>query len=297
MEEEIFYSGFVSVIGRPNAGKSTLINYILGEKVVITSDKPQTTRNKIQCVYNGENSQIIFLDTPGMHKPKHKLGEKMVKAVDESLNEMDAILFVIDVSVPFGKGETMLVERLARLSTPVILVMNKMDLVDEDLAREKTEKIKEKLSPESIHYISALYGNNLVDLLGELENLMPEGPKYYPEDQLIDQPERFVVSELIREKLLNYTQEEIPHSVAVEIMLMENREDQDLIDIEAVIYVERESQKKIVIGRRGKLLKKVGQEARRDIENLLGSQIYLDLWVKNQKDWRNRERFLRELGY
>ncbi len=296
-EEGCFYSGFVAVVGRPNAGKSTLINQFMEQKVVITSDKPQTTRNKIQCIYNGDNSQIVFVDTPGIHKPKHKLGEKMVRSAENSLNEMDVILAVIDGSVPFGTGEKVLLQRLQNTDTPVILVINKVDLVDQSTVDDKLQEMYTYISPWSVHYISALKGDNIDQLLTELESLMPEGPQYYPEDQIVDQPERFVVSELVREKLLANTKEEIPHSVAVEVMTMTAREEKNIIDIEAVIYVERESQKKIVIGKGGKLIKKVGEQARHDIENLLGSQVFLDIWVKDQKDWRNKERFLRELGY
>ncbi|OWZ83068.1 GTPase Era [Natranaerobius trueperi] len=293
----MFSSGFVSVIGRPNSGKSTLINYILGQKVVITSDKAQTTRNQIQCIYNGSNSQLVFIDTPGVHKPKHRLGEKMLKSVERSLNEMDALMLVIDASVALGKGDKFVIEKLSNISSPIILVMNKIDLVDMETAKEKADKLKQLFKPTKTYYISALKGDNVQDLLKDLENLMPEGPQYYPEDQIVDHPERFVISEIVREKLLHYTQEEIPHSLAVEILSVSNRENKDLIDVEGVIYVERESQKKIVIGKKGNLLKKIGKEARQDIERLLGSHIYLDLWVKEKKDWRNKERFLKDLGY
>ncbi len=297
MTDTNFRSGFISVIGRPNSGKSTLINTMIGEKAVITSDKPQTTRNNIRCVLNGEDYQIVFVDTPGIHKPKHKLGEKMLAAAERSLNEMDLILLIVDASVAFGKGDKMLAEKLSKVSSPVFLVMNKMDKTDFGTAKLKADRLLEIFLPTQVYYISALAGLNVAELKRELLDYIYEGPQYFPPDQLVDQPEKFVVAELIREKLLKYTEQEIPHSIAVEITSLKERAERELVDIDAVIYVERSSQKRIVIGKGGNLLKKVGQEARQEIENLLGIQVFLDLWVKEQKDWRNKERFLKELGY
>lgn len=297
MENSIFRSGFVSVVGRPNSGKSTLINQLIGEKAVITSDKPQTTRQNIRCILNGKNYQVVFVDTPGMHKPKHRLGEKMLAAAEDSLNEMDLILLVVDSAVPFGKGDEMLAKKLGRVKSPVFLVMNKMDRTDFSSAKLKANELMGYFSPHSVYYISALQGLHVNEMLTELLTFIPEGPQYFPPEYLVDQPEKYRIAELIREKLLKYTAEEIPHSLAVEIAHISEREDKALVDIDAVIYVERPSQKKIVIGRKGNVLKKVGQEARQEIEKMLELQVFLDLWVKEQKDWRNKERFLKELGY
>lgn len=292
-----FRSGFVTVIGRPNAGKSTLLNTLLGEKLLIVSDKPQTTRNKIRCILTTDTAQVVFIDTPGIHHAKSLLGEGMVQAALTTLDEVDAILFVVDASVPLGPGDRYIAEQLSRVNTPVFLVLNKVDLAAaRQLAKLETEWQTLLARAEKVVHISALTGYNVDLLYEQLVALMPEGPKYYPDDMVIDQPERFVAAELIREKILQLTHEEIPHAVAVVIEEMKER-DNDLVYVGATIYVERESQKGIIIGKRGSMLKAIGEAARSDIEHLLGSKIYLDLWVKTRRDWRNQQAGLRQLGY
>ncbi len=293
----MFRSGFVSLLGRPNVGKSTLVNMLIGEKVVITSDKPQTTRNKIHCILNRENSQLIFIDTPGMHKPKHKLGESMVRTAKRTQKEVDAILLLMDASSYYGPGDKHILDIISEIETPTILVINKIDLVSFDKAKELGDIVSREYSFDEIFYVSALKGGNLTELVDYLITLMPKGPKYYPDDMITDQPERIVVAELIREKLLQLTEEEVPHSIAVEVEKMAARENKDIIDINALIYVERKSQKGIVIGKGGNLLKKVGELSRRDIESLLGSSVFLELWVKEKKNWKNKAGFLQNLGY
>ncbi len=293
----MFKSGFVSLVGRPNVGKSTLVNSLIGEKLVITSDKPQTTRNRISCVLNRENAQLIFIDTPGMHKPRHKLGENMVRISERTLNEVDAVMFLLDASTYFGSGDKYIVDLISKAKTPGILVINKIDLVTMEEAKKLEEEVNLSRYFDSVFYISALKGENLTELVDYLVDLMPEGPKYYPDDMITDQPERIIVAELIREKLLHLTEEEVPHSIAVEIENMVKRQKKDIIDINAIIYVERKSQKGIVIGKGGQLLKKVGELARRDIEYLLGTPVFLELWVKEKKDWKNKAGFLHNLGY
>ena len=293
----MFRSGFVSLLGRPNVGKSTLVNMLIGEKIVITSDKPQTTRNKIHSILNRENAQLIFIDTPGMHKPKHRLGENMVRVAQRTQREVDAVLLLIDGSTYFGPGDKYILEILNNIETPVVLVINKTDLVDMDKAKEFGEQVSREYNFDQIFYVSALKGENLDGLIDYLITLMPEGPKYYPDDMITDQPERLLIAELVREKLLHHTSEEVPHSIAVEVDKMSKREGKELIDINAIIYVERKSQKGIVIGKGGKLLKKVGELARKDIEHLLGSPVFLQLWVKEKRDWKNKAGFLQNMGY
>ena len=265
MENKHFKSGFVAVIGRPNVGKSTLINSLIGQKIAIMSDKPQTTRNKIMCVLTTDNEQVIFLDTPGIHKPLHKLGEYMVKAAEGTLKEVDAIL-------------------------------NKLDLIDRQSVLPIIEKYTKAYDFAGVVPISAKEKMNLDSLLAELNKYLPEGPQYYPADTVTDQPERLIAAEMIREKVLHLTRDEIPHAIAVDIEEMKSRAN-DKVYIRATIYVERESQKGIVIGKRGALLKEIGALARKDIETMLGSKTYLDLWVKVKKDWRDRSNVLRELGF
>jgi len=291
-----YKSGFVAVIGRPNVGKSTLINSLIGQKVVIMSDKPQTTRNKILCVLTLSDSQILFIDTPGIHKPKHKLGEYMVQTAEATLREVDVILFVVDATEEMGAGEKYILERLAGINTPVILTVNKID----QIAKQQVLPIIQKYTAchdfTGVVPISALEHTNLEGLVTEIKKYLEPGPQYYPSDMITDQPERLVIAELIREKVLHLTREEIPHAIAVDIEEITTRPNDDLY-VRAVIYVERESQKGIVIGARGSLLKEVGRQARSDIENLLGSKVFLDLWVKVKKDWRNRDGILRNFGY
>lgn len=289
-------SGFVSVIGRPNVGKSTLINSLIGQKVVIMSDKPQTTRNKIMCVLTLDDAQILFIDTPGIHKPKHKLGEYMLKAAENTLREVDVIFFVVDATEDIGGGERYILELLSLVKTPVILVVNKIDKIEKTKLLPIIQKYSACYEFVGVVPISAMEHTNLDGLITEVKKYLEPGPQYYPEDMITDQPERLVIAEMIREKVLHATRDEIPHSIAVDIEEITTRANEDLY-IRAVVYVERESQKGIVIGAKGQLLKEVGKLARIDIENLLGSKIFLDLWVKVKKDWRNKEGSLRSFGY
>ena len=296
MTEKGFKSGFISIIGRPNVGKSTFMNKVLGQKVAIMSDKPQTTRNKIQGVHTTEASQMIFIDTPGIHKPKHQLGEHMMKVARNTLRETEAILFLVNVAEEIGRGDEYIIDMLKNTETPIILVMNKIDLVHPDKLIEQIEVYKDKLPFAEVVPISALQGNNVDRLLEVIEGYLPEGPMYYPEDRITDHPEHFIVGELIREKALHLTSQEIPHAIGVEVERMK-ADDRGTINVAAVIYVERDSQKGMVIGKNGKMLKEIGKLARIDIETLLGSRVYLELWVKVQKDWRNKSQFIRSLGY
>lgn len=291
-----FKSGFVSIIGRPNVGKSTLLNQVVGQKVAIMSDKPQTTRNKIHGVYTTETSQIVFLDTPGIHKPQSKLGDYMMKVAESTFREVDAILFLVDVVEGIGGGDRYIIDQLHDVKTPVILVLNKIDQVHPETLLPVIEKYSKLYDFAEIIPISARNGNNVTTLLEQTMKYLSEGPQYYPADQITDHPEQFVCAELIREKILHLTREEIPHSIAVAIEDMKV-EPNGIVHISAIIFVERDSQKGIIIGKKGDLLKEIGKRARHDIESLLGSKIFLELWVKVQKDWRNHERVLRELGF
>lgn len=291
-----FKSGFVAIIGRPNVGKSTLMNQVIGQKIAIMSDKPQTTRNKIHGVYTASDSQIVFLDTPGIHKRQSKLGDYMNTVALKTLNEVEAVLFLVDVAEGIGGGDKFIIEQLKKISTPVFLVLNKIDQVHPEALLPIIVEYKDLYPFAEIVPISALNGNNVNTLLEQISKYLPPGPKYYPDDQVTDHPEQFVVAELIREKILHLTREEIPHSIAVAIEDMKVQEN-GVVYIAAVIYVERDSQKGIVIGKQGSLLKEVGKLARKDIENLLGSRAFLELWVKVKKDWRNQERILKDLGF
>ena len=291
-----FKSGFVAIVGRPNVGKSTFMNYVLGQKIAIMSDKAQTTRNKIQGVYTKDNAQIVFLDTPGIHKPKHELGEFMVKSAYSALKEVDAVLFMVNVSEKRGPGDDFIIEKLKGIKTPIFLVLNKIDLVTPEVLLERVESYKDALDFAGVFPISVLQGNNVNELMEALINALPEGPQYYPADQITDHPEYFVVSELIREKILQLPQEEIPHSVAVTVDKMQ-KDEFDKVHVYANIIVERKSQKGIIIGKGGRLLKEIGTRARRDIQQLLGNKVYLELWVKVEKDWRKRKSNLQEYGY
>ncbi|MBC8078751.1 MAG: GTPase Era [Gorillibacterium sp.] len=291
-----YKSGFVAIVGRPNVGKSTLMNKVIGQKIAIMSDKPQTTRNKIHGVYTKEDLQIVFLDTPGIHKPQSKLGDYMMKVAEGTLKEVDAVLFLVNVDEELGGGDRFIIERLKDVTTPVILVLNKIDKITPDALFPIITAYKDLYHFAEIVPVSALRGNNVDTLLTQVEKFLPEGPQYYPADQVTDHPEQFVCAELIREKLLMLTREEIPHSIAVAIedMMVESS---GMVRIRAVIYVERDSQKGIIIGKKGALLKEVGQLARKDIETLLGSKTFLEIWVKVKKDWRNQERVLNDLGF
>lgn len=292
-----FKSGFIAIIGRPNVGKSTFLNRVIGQKIAIMSDKPQTTRNKVQGVLTLDDAQLIFIDTPGIHKPKHKLGDFMLRIAQNTLKEVDLVLFMINAEEGYGPGDEYIIEKLQAVHTPIFLVINKIDKVHPDRLLPLIELYSEKFSFSEIVPISALEGNNVETLLEQLKNYLPEGPQFYPADQVTDHPERFIVSELIREKALHLTREEIPHSLAVVIDKMEKRDENDVIHIMATVIVERDSQKGIIIGKQGSMLKEIGKRSRLDIENLLGSKVYLELWVKVQKDWRNKMTHLRDFGF
>lgn len=291
-------SGFVALIGRPNVGKSTLLNQILGQKIAIISDKPQTTRNRIQGVYTEDRGQVIFIDTPGIHKPKHRLGDFMVKIAQTTLNEVDLILFLVDAKEGRGRGDDFIMERLKNIDTPVFLVINKIDEVHPDELLPFIDDYHKSFPFAEIIPVSALKGNNVTTLIDQIFNYLEEGPQYYPEDQVTDHPERFIMEELIREKVLHLTHEEVPHSIAVEIERIEQTDKKrGTVFVGAVIIVERPSQKGIIIGKQGKMLKEIGTLARKDIEALLGSKVFLEIWVKVEKDWRNKPRYLKEFGY
>jgi GTPase len=292
-----FKSGFISIIGRPNVGKSTFLNRVIGQKIAIMSDKPQTTRNKVQGVLTESDAQLIFIDTPGIHKPKHKLGDFMMKVAQNTLKEVDLVLFMVNAEEGFGRGEEFIIEKFQAIKTPVFLIINKIDKIHPDELLPIIETYKEKYPFKEIVPISALEGNNVERLLEQIKAYLPEGPQFYPADQVTDHPERFIISELIREKALHLTREEIPHSLAVVIDKIERQGNKDIIHVMATVIVERDSQKGIIIGKKGGMLKEIGQRARADIENLLGSKVFLELWVKVQKDWRNKMSQLRDFGF
>ena len=296
MKEKQHKSGFIAVIGRPNVGKSTLINSLIGQKIAIMSDKPQTTRNRILCILTRPEAQIVFLDTPGIHKPKHKLGEYMVKVAEGTLKEVDAIFFVVDATEKMGPGEYYILERLQATAKPVILVVNKLDLIEKEQVLPIISHYTDKYPFVGVVPISAKEETNLDALIEEVEKYLPEGPQYYPEDMVTDQPERLIVAELVREKALQLTRDEVPHAIAVDVDEMKARDNGDTY-IRATIYVERDSQKGILIGAKGSMLKEIGRLARADIEMLLGTRVFLDLWVKVKKDWRDRDSVLRGFGF
>lgn len=293
----VYKSGFISIIGRPNVGKSTFLNRVIGQKIAIMSDKPQTTRNKIQGVLTTDDAQFIFIDTPGIHKPKHKLGDFMMKVAQNTLKEVDLILFMVNAEEGFGRGEQFIIEKFHSIPTPVFLVINKIDKVHPDELLTIIDNYKDKHHFAEIVPISALEGNNVENLLELIKKYLPEGPQYYPSDQVTDHPERFIISELIREKALHLTREEVPHSLAVVIDKIERNEDSGVVHVMATVIVERDSQKGIIIGKQGRMLKEIGKRARIDIEHLLGSKVYLELWAKVEKDWRNKLSQIRDFGY
>ncbi len=292
-----YKSGFVTIIGRPNVGKSTLLNYVIGEKISIISNKPQTTRNKIQCVYTEDDFQIVFLDTPGIHKPKNKLGEFMVGAAKNTLDEVDVIVWLVDESTEIGPGDKYILNHIQTISTPKILVVNKIDLLTNNQVDDIVRKYDKLDVFEEIIPISATKGKNVKTFINSIRKKLPNGPQYFPEDMITDQPERLIIGEIIREKALHYLEQEVPHGVAVGIDMIKNRENKDIVDINATIYCERESHKGIIIGKKGRKLKGIGKSARIDIERLLGSKVYLDLWVKVSKNWRDKENMLKRMGY
>ena len=291
-----YKSGFVAVVGRPNVGKSTLINALIGQKIAIMSDKPQTTRSRILCILTEKDAQIIFLDTPGVHKPQDALGSYMAKATEGALRGVDVIVFVVDVTEKMGAGERYILAQLAQVHAPVLLAVNKIDRIPREESLPVIASYAKAYDFAAIVPISAREEENLTGLVDEIKEKLPEGPQYYPEDMVTDQPERLIIAELVREKVLELTRDEVPHAVAVDIEEMTTRPKGDVF-IRAVIYVERSSQKGIIIGARGALLRTIGQRARADVETLLGAKVYLDLWVKTRKDWRNRANALREFGF
>ena len=292
-----FKSGFVAILGRPNVGKSTFLNHVMGQKIAIMSDKAQTTRNKIMGIYTTDKEQIVFIDTPGIHKPKTALGDFMVESAYSTLREVDTVLFMVPADEPRGKGDNMIIERLKQAKVPVILVINKIDKVHPDQLLEQIEDFRTQMDFKEIIPISALQGNNVSHLVDVLSDNLEEGFQYFPADQITDHPERFLVSEMIREKVLQLTREEIPHSVAVVIDEMKRDEDTDKIHIRATIMVERDSQKGIVIGKQGSMLKKIGTLARKDIEVMLGDKVFLETWVKVKKNWRDKKLDLADFGF
>lgn len=296
MEKQI-KSGFVTLIGRPNVGKSTLMNYLIGQKIAITSDKPQTTRNRIQTVYTDERGQVIFLDTPGIHKAKNKLGEYMVKVAKETLSEVDVILWLVEPTTFIGAGEQHIIEQLQNIRTPIILVINKIDTVKKEEILEAIEAYQKKLPFAEIIPVSAKKKENTDRLMELVFRYLPYGPMYYDEDTVTDQPERQIVAELIREKALRLLGDEVPHGIAVTIEKMRERADGSMVDIEATIVCERDSHKGIIIGKQGAMLKKIGTKAREEIERLFEYKVNLKLWVKVKKDWRDSDILMKNYGY
>lgn len=292
---ESFKSGFAALIGRPNVGKSTLMNQIIGQKIAITSNKPQTTRNKIQTVYTDEKGQIVFLDTPGIHKAKNKLGDYMVKVAQHTLSEVDVILWLVEPSTFIGAGERHIIEQLKKVKTPVILVINKIDTVKREEILTYIDRYRTEYDFDEIVPVSALKGDNKQDLIDTIFQYLPYGPMFYDEDTVTDQPQRQIVAELIREQALRCLEDEIPHGVAVYIDSMKERK--DIMDIDATIVCERDSHKGIIIGKQGAMLKKIGSKARVQMEDMLECKVNLKLWVKVKKDWRDSDFLLKNFGY
>lgn len=330
MNDKPFRSGFAALIGRPNVGKSTLVNAFVGAKVAIVSDKPQTTRHRIQAVLTRPDAQLVFIDTPGLHKPRHRLGEYMTQAAQSAIPDVDIVLFVVDGATGITARDRWIAERLAKVHTPIMLVVNKIDaigtatdspesggpeqspgayeepIVDIDALVERfgDERVARTVAPflelgefVAVWPVSAVTGQGLEELVDDIVRRLPEGPQYFPEDWVTDRPEQFLIAEFIREQVLHNTEEEVPHSVAVLVEELKPRQDRDLVDVRATIIVERDSQKGIIIGRGGSMLKRIGQAARMEIERLLGSQIHLELWVKAKPGWRDRAGSLQELGF
>ena len=295
--KDTFKSGFISIIGRTNVGKSTLMNRLIGEKIAIMSNKPQTTRNRIQTVLTTDTYQAVFIDTPGIHTPQNKLGEMMIKTANTTLNEVDIIFYLVEPHPIIGKNEATIIEKLKSVHTPIFLCINKIDSVSKEEVAETINKYKEELDFSEIIPISAYEGANIDALLKCIEKYLPEGPQFFPDDVLTDQPERQIVAELIREKALHLLDKEIPHGIAVEIDTMKSRKNGDIVDIEATIVCERDSHKRIIIGKQGAMIKEIGSKARYDMERLLGSKVYLTLWVKVKKNWRDSQFLLKNYGF
>lgn len=295
--KENYKSGFVAIIGRPNVGKSTLMNHLIGQKIAITSKKPQTTRNKIQTVYTCEEGQIVFLDTPGIHKAKNKLGEYMVNVAQRTLKDVDLIMWLVEPSIFIGAGEKHIAEQLTSVKVPVILVINKVDTVQKEEILTFIDAYREIYDFDEIIPVSALRGVNTQDIIPSILKYLPYGPQFYDEDTITDQPMRAIVAEIIREKALHVLDEEIPHGIAVTIDSMKARKKGDITDIEATIICERDSHKGIIIGKQGGMLKKIGSNARYEIERLLETQVNLKVWVKVKKDWRDSDYLMKNFGY
>ena len=290
-------TGFISLIGRPNAGKSTLLNQILERKIAIVSAKPQTTRTRITGIFTTPDAQMVFVDTPGIHKPKHRLDQYMQEAATSSIYDGDVIYYVVDASVPFGGGEQFILDQLAKIEAPVFLLLNKIDMMTPEEIMRAIVKWQSRREFAEIFPLSAERGDNVDRLIETTKGYLFDGPNFYPEDAVTDQPERVVMAELIREKILRFTEEEVPHSVAVVIENMERDEEDDKLIVHAAIYVERSGQKAIIIGKQGAMIKRIGTAARRDIEELLGEKVYLKLWVRVKENWRDREGVLHDLGF
>ena len=295
---EGFKSGFVTIIGRPNVGKSTLMNHLIGQKIAITSNKPQTTRNRIQTVYTDmERGQIIFLDTPGIHQAKNKLGEYMVNVAEKTLSEVDLILYLVEPNIFVGAGEQHIIKQLEKTKTPVILIINKADTVDQEKMFQAIDTYRKFYDFAEIIPTSALRGNNLDDVIDSIFKYLPYGPQFYDEDTITDQPERAICAEIIREKALHALKDEIPHGIAVAIDQMKDRPNGKIIDIDATIVCEKDSHKGIIIGKQGAMLKKIGTNARYEMERLLDANVNLKLWVKVKKDWRDSDFLIKNFGY
>lgn len=288
-------SGFVSLVGRPNVGKSTLLNSLVGYKIAITSDKAQTTRNSIQGIYNDDDSQIVFVDTPGIHKPKHKLGRRLNEEAYYSIDDVDIILFLMDVTMPFGKGDNFVLDKIKQAKKPTFLILNKVDKIKKDYLLKLILKYKDIYDFKEIIPISALKKDNVTELINTLKKYLPDNVKYFPDEELTNTTIEFRAAELIREKVLRFTDEEVPHAVTCVVERYEDKKDKAIIT--ATIIVERDSLKSIIIGKQGKMLKNIGSKARQDIEKMVGKKVYLDLFVKTIKNWRDKEKYLRELGF
>ncbi|MDF8366986.1 GTPase Era [Weissella paramesenteroides] len=296
MSEQEFKSGFIALVGRPNVGKSTLLNKMIGEKIAIMSPKAQTTRNKIQGIYTTNEGQMIFMDTPGIHKPHNSLGDFMVKTAMSALRESDMVWLLVNADQERGVGDDFIIKRLKESNTPVYLIINKVDLINRAEVLNQIADYSAQMDFAEIFPISALTGEGVPELLAFTMDHMAAGPQYYPADQFTDHPERFIMSELIREKVLELTRQEVPHSVAVVIDKIE-REDEQRLHVQATIVVERPSQKNIIIGKRGAMIKEIGTRARKDIERLLGDKIFLETWVKVEDRWRDKPQALQSYGY
>lgn len=292
----MFKSGFVTIVGRPNVGKSTLLNQIMGQKLSIVSNKPQTTRNNIQTILTGEDHQLVFVDTPGIHKPKHKLGEYMVNSAKDSIKEVDLVLFLINPEEEIGRGDQFILESLRDQKAPVFLVVNKIDEFTQERVAKTLQNYAKEYDFKEIIPISALKGKNVDKLVKLMVDIMPEGPKYYPDDMITDVQERFVIAETIREKALRTLRDEIPHGIAVDIIQMKQNEI-GTYHIEVDMLCEKDSHKGIIIGKNGQSLKKIGESARYEIERFLGAKVNLKIWVKVRKEWRDNQNLLKELGY